>query len=268
MNPECSNPFLNSCGINPCCRHRNCCYNNITPITGPQGPAGTAATIATGTTITGAPGTSAMVTNSGTSSNAVLNFVIPRGEAGAIGPQGPAGENGQAATVTVGTTTTLPAGSQATVTNSGSASNAILNFGIPQGGIQEAPVSGSFISRNSQTFTTNNSTIELPITLNTNEISITNNSVITIPKSSRYMINYGIKSTTIGNTFGIYVNGINNQNTNLETSISDLNPYSSIILQLNANDTLTLGAVNASASQQLTLQTNTINAYLTIISLD
>ncbi len=35
--------------------------------------------------------------------------------------------------ITVGNVTTLPAGSQATVTNTGTESNAILNFGLPQG---------------------------------------------------------------------------------------------------------------------------------------
>lgn len=47
--------------------------------------------------------------------------------------KGQTGAAGQAATVTVGTTTTLPAGSAATVTNSGTSTNAILNFGIPKG---------------------------------------------------------------------------------------------------------------------------------------
>jgi len=82
------------------------------------------------------------------------------------------------------------------------------------------------------------------------------------------MINYGIKSTTIGNIIGIYINGVNNTNTNLETLISDLNPSSSIILELNSNDTITLGAVNASIGIPLTLQTNTINSYITVMSLD
>lgn len=36
-------------------------------------------------------------------------------------------------TVSVGTTSTLPAGSSATVTNSGTSTDPILNFGIPQG---------------------------------------------------------------------------------------------------------------------------------------
>jgi len=41
--------------------------------------------------------------------------------------------NGISPTVAVGTTTTLPSGSNATVTNSGTASGAIFNFGIPAG---------------------------------------------------------------------------------------------------------------------------------------
>lgn len=47
--------------------------------------------------------------------------------------QGEKGDPGDAATVTVGTVTTLPAGSQATVTNSGTTSAAVFNFGIPKG---------------------------------------------------------------------------------------------------------------------------------------
>jgi hypothetical protein len=43
------------------------------------------------------------------------------------------GAQGAAATVSMGTVTTLAAGSQATVTNSGTAQAAVLNFGIPQG---------------------------------------------------------------------------------------------------------------------------------------
>ena len=51
---------------------------------GPRGPQGTAATVTIGTTTTGAPGSQAVVTNSGTSSAAVLNFTIPKGDTGAI----------------------------------------------------------------------------------------------------------------------------------------------------------------------------------------
>ena len=54
----------------------------------------------------------------------------PEGPQGATGPQG---EPGDAATISVGTVTTLPAGSNATVTNAGTAQEAIFNFGIPRG---------------------------------------------------------------------------------------------------------------------------------------
>ena len=50
------------------------------------------------------------------------------------GPTGPAGPAG-AATITVGTTTTTDAGSNASVTNSGTNENVILDFSIPRGSI-------------------------------------------------------------------------------------------------------------------------------------
>lgn len=53
--------------------------------TGPQGATGPAATITVGTVKTGAPGSDVVITNSGDSQNAVLNFTIPRGDKGAVG---------------------------------------------------------------------------------------------------------------------------------------------------------------------------------------
>jgi hypothetical protein len=64
-------------------------------------------------------------------------------ESGGAGPSGPAGATGAAASVSVGTVTTLPAGSQVTVTNSGTNSAAVLNFGIPQGAAGSGSGSGS-----------------------------------------------------------------------------------------------------------------------------
>ena len=92
-----------------------------------QGPPGTAATVNAGTTTTGAAGTSASVTNVGTTSAAVFNFVIPRGDTGNTGA------TGTAATIAAGTTTTGAAGSSATVVNSGTSSAAVFDFTIPQG---------------------------------------------------------------------------------------------------------------------------------------
>ena len=68
---------------------------------GSSGEAGTAATIEVGTVTTGEAGSSATVTNVGTTSAAVFDFVIPKGdkgEKGDIGPQGPRGEKGDTGT--------------------------------------------------------------------------------------------------------------------------------------------------------------------------
>lgn len=97
---------------------------------GQDGQDGAAATIAVGTVSTLEPGSDATVANVGTSSAAVFNFGIPKG---AKGDTGSAGSPGSAATVAVGTVTTLPAGSSATVTNSGTSSAAVFDFGIPKG---------------------------------------------------------------------------------------------------------------------------------------
>ena len=59
-----------------------------------------------------------------------------KGDKGETGPQGPKGEKGEkgdtgaAASIKIGTVTTGAAGSNASVTNSGTASNVVLDFGI------------------------------------------------------------------------------------------------------------------------------------------
>ena len=59
--------------------------------TGPQGPAGQAATIQIGSVTSGA---APAVTNSGTETDAVLDFVLQQGPAGPQGPKGDKGETG------------------------------------------------------------------------------------------------------------------------------------------------------------------------------
>ena len=103
---------------------------------GSDGSDGKNATITVQDTMTGEPGTNAVVFNTGTESDAVLNFVIPRGDKGDPGKDGANGidgRDGYAATVNIGEVTTLEAGEQATVTNVGTENAAILNFGIPRG---------------------------------------------------------------------------------------------------------------------------------------
>lgn len=88
------------------------------------GEAGLAATISVGSVTTGAPGSSASVTNTGSSSAAVLDFAIPRGASGI---------DGVAATISVGSVTTGVPGSSAAVTNAGTANAAVFAFTIPRG---------------------------------------------------------------------------------------------------------------------------------------
>ena len=94
---------------------------------GTDGQNGQNNTLTIGTVTTGV-NPSATIT--GDSPNQVLNLVLPKGDTGASGATG---QDGVTPTVTVGSTTTLPAGSPASVTQTGTATNVILNFGIPQG---------------------------------------------------------------------------------------------------------------------------------------
>lgn len=91
---------------------------------GPQGIPGEAATVTAGQAYSLPAGSNPYVENTGTSSAAVFDFYIPKGDKG---------DSGTAASVAVGATTTLPAGYPAMVQNSGTSSDAVLNFSIPQG---------------------------------------------------------------------------------------------------------------------------------------
>ncbi len=125
-----------------------------TGATGPQGPTGAQGS-AGPTGATGAPGmnfrgqwspAAYYATNDAVSFDGSTYLALSAGsnqqpdqfaqvwtviaQAGSTGPTGPAGA---AATIAIGTVSTLAPGASATVTNSGSGQNAILNFGIPQG---------------------------------------------------------------------------------------------------------------------------------------
>jgi hypothetical protein len=113
---------------------------------GPTGPVG--ATGPTGTAgptgATGATGSQGIQGVKGdTGATGPAGSTGPQGTTGATGATGPAGATGTAATVAVGTTTTLAAGSAATVTNTGNSNAAIFNFGIPKGADGSAGTGGS-----------------------------------------------------------------------------------------------------------------------------
>lgn len=147
---------------------------------GDQGDKGDAATIEVASTSTGEAGTDASVVNQGTPQDARLAFTIPRGDKGDTGYSPTVVTSresnyvqidtinehftttakvydGAAATIAVDSTTTLPAGSSATVENVGTSSAASLAFGIPQG----APGQDGFSPSASVTQTASGATISI-----------------------------------------------------------------------------------------------------------
>ena len=115
-----------------------------------QGPAGVSASVAAGTATGLAAGASPTVTNSGSGTAAVFDFGIP---AGAKGDTGNTGATGSAATVTAGSATPLAAGTSPTVSNSGTSSAAVFNFGIPAGATGAAGGKGDAGTRGSNWYT-------------------------------------------------------------------------------------------------------------------
>lgn len=92
-------------------------------VQGPQGVKGDKPTVSIGSVVSTNDVASVTVADDG-EGNAVLSFGIPKGKEG---------REGRAATVSVGKVTTLPAGENAAVTNVGTATDASLEFSIPQG---------------------------------------------------------------------------------------------------------------------------------------
>jgi len=96
----------------------NLAWEDIGAIKGAKGDTGSAATITVGTVTTGA---TASVVNSGTTSAAVLDFVLQKGDKG---------DTGNTGTIAVGSVTS---GVTASVTNSGTSTAAVFDFVLPKG---------------------------------------------------------------------------------------------------------------------------------------
>ena len=189
-------------------------------IQGETGATGQSANISVGSVTTLPAGSNATVVNSGTLLDAVLDFGIPqgvKGDTGETGPQGPAGKTGPvgpagpqgiqgetgatgpagaSATIAVGTVTTLPSGSNATVTNSGTSSSAVFDFGIPQGGADFSNIPYFILSKSSSqsisSYTTTKVTFDTLETYGCTHSSGT----ITIPKSQAGVWFIGCQLTT------------------------------------------------------------------------
>ena len=103
------------------------------PGTGTGGSGG--ATVAVGTTTTGAPGSDAAVSNSGTSTAVVLDFTIPMGATGGQGLTGATGVVGATLPLTYDSGTQTVAINNATPTTVGAASFASGDFDVTSGAV-------------------------------------------------------------------------------------------------------------------------------------
>lgn len=126
---------------------------------GAQGPAGADGQDGTGVNIKGAVSSSSELPGTGEAGDAYIvndtgnlwvwdvdqSKYVDTG-AQVKGPKGDTGAAGAAATVTVGTTKTGEAGTSAQVTNSGSASAAVLDFTIPKGAKGDTGAAGPGVS--------------------------------------------------------------------------------------------------------------------------
>lgn len=213
-----------------------------------------------------------------------------------VGTPGPRGRDG-AGTITIGTTTTGDPGTDASVTNSGTAQNAILNFTIPRGetgptGAQgpqgetgatgeQGPAGEVATNEYGYKYDTTNDSITL--TANTvttvplaqtgplNVITGSTENALTIGSTGTYKIDYffnGISNIEGNITLSVYNNSSlltgSTLTLNLETT-DERNISGSIIASLSESDVITLG-IESTTEIEVTPSSNT-NAYLSIVKL-
>lgn len=154
------------------------------------------------------------------------------------GPTGARGPAGQAATITVGTVTTGEPGTDATVVNSGTPQNAVLNFTIPQ---------GSSASQNLQRFLTTDTPAQPinsgealtffnnPLSLGDSVTHTPASSDVVIEKPGIYLVSFhgtvGLPSTSSGPVPSlIYLtqDGKNVDGASVQTSLNQGGSYTAV----------------------------------------
>ena len=214
----------------------------------------------------------------------------PTGPAGLIGPTGPTGPQGPVS-VTVGTTTTGEAGGEASVTNTGTAENVVLDFTIPQGptGPQgetgatgpTGPANGlnafgGIYSEGEGTVSLTNtdpSVITLDEQMTDLNVSYNPENNITIQQDGTYEITYYalISAATGGNTTLSVRNGEANVNgTAIAKNLTgaQVTEYNgSVITTLTEGDQLNL-TLQGAQTDTITLSGEGVNAYLIVKKLD
>ncbi len=222
---------------NNCYYNGNGCYVLRGP-TGAQGATGPSGTINIGTVTTGE---TTSVTNVGTPSNAILNFVLEKGE------------QGESATIEIGTVTT---GETASVTNVGTPTNAILDFVLP---LEEA-IYASLQNERASSLTVAGT---IPLTLIEGNGVTLNNNVLTIEKAGTYEITYMVNAEApVNSVVGLLINDANAENTNIKLEDNKNLVTYKTIRTISANTTIALGLITVTGT--LTLEADAVNTYLTI----
>lgn len=183
-------------------------------------------------------------------------------------------------TITVGTTTTTEPGTNASVTNVGTRTNAILNFSIPRGeqgtpGTEITPAYSN-IYNNAQTVTSLTQDVATTVTLGTTGI---NNNVnnetankLTITNAGDYKIDYLLVGTSSA-AATLTLDVKNNSNQIAGSNISEVASANetvqiqgSVLANLSVGDVIELN-ISSSATTNLT-PSNGTNAYLIITKLN
>ena len=215
--------------------------------TGPTGPTGPAsATITVGVTTTTAPGTNASVVNTGTPSNAILDFNIP---AGATGPQGPQGIQGQ----TGPTGPTGPAG--------------------PVGTTETTTYGRKYDTSQTPLSLTASVSQDVPLASNGPANGVTQETAnkLTIPTNGIYKIDYyfsGSTNTATDVTITLNQNTTPISNTTINKSLTanvDTDFVGSTIANFNANDKIGL-SIEATNTATISPASDT-SAYINIIKI-
>lgn len=137
----------------------------------------------------------------------ILDVYIPQGEPGENGKDG---TNGVTPNITIGTTTTLPAGSNATVTETGTVEAPILNFGIPQGASGGGGVPLNYFDAWQASLTTTaNGTIIMPTSVRhgtDDGISYDKTTGVVTLSTGLWFVQYGFTvNSATAQTFSLYM---------------------------------------------------------------
>lgn len=270
-----SNITRNSCGCNCNCNNKCCCC--------PQ-----AATIAIGTVLTAEPDTPAGVINSGTTTNAILNFIIPRGQTGATGatgatgPQGPQGETGATGATgpqgpqgpqgeTGATGATGPQGPQGPQGETGATGpQGPQGETGPQGpaGTANAASFGSFYTTGEATVAAGGGAFPLRSTIAAKDITLnTTTGEVTLPNTGIYKIDFAVipDSNENGNAVSIYVNDAELAGTKLNLVNNDTTGASAIF-PATANSVIKI-QITADRAVSFDGDTTNLIGYLTIVQI-